>query len=113
MRKDLFDELIESVREMKAIQAGHRTASRVTRAESLLATATPNVAALRARFRLSQAKFSALLGISVDTLQNWEQKRREPDGPARVLLRIAATHPEALLAATPRASKRGAGRSAA
>ena len=49
------------------------------------------------RFGLSQPRFAALLGISTGTLQNWEQGRREPDGPARVLLQVAAHHPEALL----------------
>jgi putative transcriptional regulator len=70
--------------------------------------AVPDVAALRARFRLSQPKFAALLGINVSTLQNWEQKRRQPEGPARVLLRVAAAHPEAILSVTtaPRAGRR-------
>lgn len=98
MRKDLFNELVESVSQMKAIQAGRLRPSRVTRADELVRTATPDVATLRARFKLSQVKFAALLGISVDTLQNWEQNRRTPDGPAKVLLRVAAAHPEALLA---------------
>jgi putative transcriptional regulator len=100
MRKELFEQLVESVKQMKAIEAGRMKPSRVTRAEDLLADAGPDVAALRARFNLSQAKFAALLGISVGTLQNWEQKRRRPDGPAKVLLRVAATHPEALLSVT-------------
>jgi putative transcriptional regulator len=100
MRKELFDELLQSVKEMKDIQAGRLKPSRVTRLTDLVDANTPNVAALRARFKLSQAKFAALLGISVDTLQNWEQKRRQPDGPAKVLLRIARTHPEALLTPT-------------
>ena len=112
MRKDLFDQLVESVKEMKAIQAGRRKPSRVTRAEEVLESATPDVAALRARFKLSQAKFAALLGISVDTLQNWEQHRRQPEGPARVLLRVAAAHPEALLAVTRPTPERRARRSA-
>ncbi len=98
---------------MKAIQAGRRKPSRVTRAEDVLRTDTPDVAALRANFKLSQAKFAALLGISVDTLQNWEQHRREPEGPAKVLLRVAAAHPEALLSVTRGAAKRRASRSAA
>jgi putative transcriptional regulator len=100
MRKDLFDQLVESVKEMKEIQAGKRRAARVTYADDLLRTGTPDVATLRGHFQLSQAKFAALLGISVNTLQNWEQGRRVPDGPARVLLRVAAAHPEALLAVT-------------
>ena len=100
MRRELFDQLVESVNEMKAIQAGVQKPARVTRSGDLFRSGTIDVAALRARFHLSQAKFAALLGISVDTLQNWEQGRRQPDGPARVLLRVAAAHPEALLAVT-------------
>ncbi|MCX5761844.1 MAG: helix-turn-helix domain-containing protein [Gemmatimonadetes bacterium] len=88
MRKDLFDELIER---------GRKAPSRAFSAEEILRGQHPDVATLRAHFKLSQSKFAALLGISVDTLQNWEQKRRRPEGPAKVLLRIAATHLEALL----------------
>ena len=113
MRKDLFDQLVESVKEMKAIQAGRLKPSRVTRAAELLRAGTPDVAALRARFKLSQSKFAALLGISVDTLQNWEQHRRHPEGPAKVLLRVAAAHPEALLSVTRQTPKRRTSRSAA
>ena len=68
MRKKLFDQLVASVKEMKAIERGELRPARVTRSEDLLAT---DVKALRAHFGLSQAKFAALLGISVDTLQNW------------------------------------------
>lgn len=113
MRKDLFDELVESVKEMKAIQAGRRKPARVTHAAQLLHAETPDVATLRRAFKLSQAKFAALLGISVDTLQNWEQHRRRPEGPAKVLLRIAATHPEALLSAVGSVPKARSKRSAA
>lgn len=112
MRRDLFNELVASVREMRAVQAGRQTPARLTRAEDLVRTATLDVAALRAAFKLSQRKFAALLGISVDTLQNWEQQRRQPEGPAKVLLRIAATHPEVLLAVSQPPPKR-ARRSAA
>lgn len=108
MKQDMFDELLESVKEMKAIQAGRLKPSRVTRLDDLL-SATPDVAALRARFKLSQAKFAALLGISVDTLQNWEQGRRNPEGPAKVLLRVAAARPDALLDVTGTAKSRRAG----
>jgi putative transcriptional regulator len=98
MRKDLFDQLVESVKQMKAVESGRARPARITRASDLIDPGLPDVAALRSRFGLSQSKFAALLGISVDTLQNWEQKRREPEGPARVLLRVAAAYPEALLA---------------
>lgn len=112
MRKDLFDQLVESVRQMKEIEAGQRKASRVTRSEELVRGA-PDVAALRAQFGLSQAKFAALLGISVDTLQNWEQRRRRPEGPAQVLLRVAAAHPEVLLSVAKQAPKRRSNRTVA
>ena len=106
MRKDLFDQLVESVKQMKAIEAGRLKPSRVTRIETLAEGASPDVAALRARFQLSQAQFARLLGISVGTLQNWEQNRRRPEGPAKVLLRVAAAHPEALLSVTKEVPKR-------
>ncbi|MBS0212069.1 MAG: helix-turn-helix domain-containing protein [Proteobacteria bacterium] len=51
------------------------------------------IAAARAGTGLSQAQFAALLGVSIRTLQDWEQGRREPSGAARTLLRIAAKHP--------------------
>ena len=97
MRKDLFDQLVESLKQMKAIEAGRTKPARVVRAEDLLSSERPDVASLRARFGLSQAKFATLVGISVKTLQNWEQHRRRPEGPAKVLLRIVASHPETLL----------------
>lgn len=105
MRKDLFAQLEESVREMKAIEAGRLRPARVTRREDLV-SADVDVAKLRSRFHLSQAKFAALLGISVQTLQNWEQRRRRPEGPARVLLRVAAAHPAAVLDVAARSRRR-------
>lgn len=90
MKEDLFEELTRSVREGGRILRGEEVASRSTRIEE------PDVAAVRERFGLSQQEFAALLGISVRTLQNWEQGRRRPHGAARVLLRVAAEHPEAV-----------------
>ena len=97
MRAGLFDELVESVKQMQAIRRGRRAPARRTTARQLARESGVDVAALRAQFGLSQAKFAALLGISVGTLQGWEQGRRRPEGAARVLLRVAAAHPEALL----------------
>jgi putative transcriptional regulator len=57
----------------------------------------PNVAATREKTGLSQARFAELLGVSVRTLQDWEQGRRVPSGAARTLLLIAAKNPKALL----------------
>jgi putative transcriptional regulator len=84
---ELFNELVASVREAGAILRDEAEAPRSFDFED------PDVAAIRDEFGLSQTKFAALLGISVRTLQNWEQGRRRPQGPARVLLRVAAKHP--------------------
>ncbi len=56
-----------------------------------------DVAALRRLIGLTQAQLAERIGISVDTLQNWEQDRRQPDGPAKALLRLIAKHPRLIL----------------
>lgn len=91
MRQELFNELLESVREAKAIMRGKKSPSRV------FVYGEPDVKEIRDQFGLSQPKFASMLGISVDTLRNWEQGRRKPEGAARVLLLVAAKHPEAVL----------------
>ena len=53
-----------------------------------------DVAALRRFVGLTQVRFAQAMGISVHTLRNWEQGRRQPEGPALALLRIAARHPK-------------------
>lgn len=55
--------------------------------------------ATREQLGNSQAKFAVMLGVSVATLQNWEQGRRRPEGPARALLKIVAENPKAVTAA--------------
>ena len=91
MNDELFNELVASVREGGAILRNEMDASRTFVVDE------PDVAAIREEYGLSQTKFAALLGISVRTLQNWEQGRRHPQGPAKVLLRVASKHPEAVL----------------
>jgi len=91
MKKELFDELLESVRQGAAILKGETRPSRETKLDF------PDVRAIRARYGLSQMKFAGLIGISTGTLRNWEQGRRRPEGPAQVLLRVAEKHPEAVL----------------
>ncbi len=91
MKSDLFEEFLESVREGGEILREDRSPSRS------FDFPEPDVRALRDRYGLTQDQFAHLLGISVATLRNWEQGRRKPEGPARVLLRVAAKHPEAVL----------------
>ena len=88
--EELFDELAVSVREGGAILRCEAKPSRAFVVDG------PNIKRIRASYRLSQGQFAALLGISVGTLRNWEQGRRTPEGPARMLLQIAARHPDAV-----------------
>jgi len=90
MKDELFDELVASVREGGAILRGERTPSRQFVIDG------PDIKRIRANYKLSQGEFAALLGISVATLRNWEQGRRTPEGPARILLQVAAKHPDAV-----------------
>jgi putative transcriptional regulator len=84
-QRNLGEELLTAVRQMKAGQA-----ARVTQVE------VPPVVAARQASGLSQAQFAALMGVSVRTLQEWEQGRRKPSGAAQTLLRVAVAHPEVL-----------------
>ncbi len=94
MKKELFAELLESVQQAVAIEKGELKPARVFKIDP-----KNEIVKVRGKLGLSQTQFAAILGISADTLQNWEQGRREPTGPAKVLLRIAAKHPEVLLEA--------------
>ena len=84
-RRNIGLEILEGVREIKRGEHG-----RVTN--------LPSVSSVRERTGLSQARFAELLGVSVRTLQEWEQGRRAPSGAARTLLLIAQKNPRALLA---------------
>ena len=90
MKSELFDELVQSVREGGAILRGEARAARQFEIEPM------DIKRIRERFGISQREFAGLLGISVDTVQNWEQGRRTPRGAARVLLLVAEKHPDAL-----------------
>jgi putative transcriptional regulator len=91
MNDELFQELLTSVKQGAEIMKGTMQPSRTFEFPET------EVRALREQFGLSQDKFADLVGISVGTLRNWEQGRRKPEGPARVLLRVASRHPEVLL----------------
>jgi len=91
MKDELFYELQTSIKEGGKILRGKKKASREFDFEN------PNPKVIRENLGLSQYKFAKLLGISVSTLQNWEQGRRKPDGPAKILLNVAANYPEAII----------------
>ena len=88
MKPDLFNELLQSIREGGAILRGESPASRRNEVPST------RVRKIRERTKLSQAEFAKFIGVSVKTLQNWEQDRRKPSGPAETLLRIIAHKPK-------------------
>lgn len=92
MRKELFNELLESVKQAAAIEKGRSRPSR-----TFVVNKKNEVARTRAKLGLSQSRFASLLGISTGTLRNWEQGRRRPTGAAKVLLRVATLHPKAVL----------------
>jgi putative transcriptional regulator len=84
LKRNVAREILEGLRELK-------------RGETARVINVPSVAEIRERTGLSQAKFGTLLGVSVRTLQDWEQGRRAPSGAARTLLMVAAKNPRALL----------------
>lgn len=92
MKKELFEELKQSLREAGQIKRGEIKPSRVFKVN-----AKNDIVKVRGKLGLSQSKFANVLGISPNTLQNWEQGRRSPTGPAKVLLKIVTRHPEILL----------------
>jgi DNA-binding transcriptional regulator YiaG len=87
MKPKMFEELLETLHEGGAILRGKREPSR------RFEIGSSGVRAIRERTSLSQSEFASLIGVSVKTLQNWEQDRRRPTGPAATLLRIIAHEP--------------------
>jgi putative transcriptional regulator len=93
MKKKQFDELVTSIRQAGKIRRGEMKPARVTKFTPM------DIKAIRQRLGRSQSEFALMIGVSTATLQNWEQGRRRPEGPARALLTVAAANPEAVSAA--------------
>jgi len=93
MKKELFAELVESIEEAGKIRKGIVKPSRVSRYRPV------DIKRIRNRLHVSQSQFSLMIGVSKSTLQNWEQGRREPEGPAKALLRVVDKQPQAVLEA--------------
>ncbi|KAA3658438.1 MAG: helix-turn-helix domain-containing protein [Chloroflexi bacterium] len=93
MNNEDFENLVESIKQAGEIKKGKRAPSRVFEFSPM------DIKQIRLRLEKSQSEFALMIGVSLGTLQNWEQGRRKPVGPARALLKIAAENPEAVRAA--------------
>ena len=90
MNKEHFEKLVASIQEAGKIKAGRKAPSRVFEVKP------PEIKNVRKKLNVSQNEFALMIGVSVRTLQNWEQGRRKPEGPTKVLLRIASRNPSAV-----------------
>lgn len=91
MDETLFADLVQSLKEAKAISKREAPASRRFEVKPI------DVKAIREKTGLSQNEFASLIQISTKTLQNWEQRRRNPTGPSAALLKIVSASPELAL----------------
>lgn len=90
MKPERFERLMENIRQGAACLNGETAPARSNKVTVMV----PNVKEVRSRLKVTQKTFAEFLGISLRTLQNWEQCRRVPDRTASVLLTVAADHPE-------------------
>ena len=93
MKKKLFGDLVESLSQAGRIRKGQLAPGRMKKFNPL------DVKRIRNGLHVSQSQFAMMIGVSKSTLQNWEQGRREPDGPARALLCVVEKQPRAVLEA--------------
>ena len=87
-KRDIGQEILEGIRDIKA----HKIGKKFLRTHTLREPSSPQI--IRSKLKLSQSAFAGLMGVSLRTLQDWEQGRRNPSGPAIALLRIAEQKPE-------------------
>lgn len=93
MNEQDFANLVESIKQAGQIKRGELAPGRIFEFSPL------DIKAIRGKFHKSQREFATMIGVSVGTLQNWEQGRRKPEGPAIALLRVAAKNPKAVIEA--------------
>jgi putative transcriptional regulator len=93
MKNEDFDMLLSSIKEAGEMKVGKKKPSRFFEIDA------PEIKMVRKSLNVSQSEFALMIGVSVRTLQNWEQGRRKPEGPAKALLRIASKNPKAVLEA--------------
>ncbi len=93
MKDKDFSKLLASIKEAGQIKSGRKKPSRAFKIDP------PSIKAVRNELQLSQSEFALMIGVSISTLQNWEQGRRKPDGPAKALLKVASKNPKAIMEA--------------
>ena len=93
MKEEEFSKLVASIKEAGQIKAGRKKPSRKYEIKP------PDIKMVREKLHVSQKEFAMMIGVSTRTLQNWEQGRRKPVGPANALLKIASKNPKAVLEA--------------
>ena len=95
MKRDIGKEILTGLEEIAAWKRGEKK----LRTVEVSMPKAADVKSIRNSLELSQESFAGFLGVSLGTVRNWEQKRREPQGPARALLLVAAKQPGAVRAA--------------
>lgn len=93
MNRELFEDLSKSIKEAGKIRRGRVKASRTFKYNAV------DIRKLRKSVKVSQSQFARMIGVSVDTVQNWEQGRRTPRGPAMALLRVFEENPKVVVTA--------------
>ena len=91
MSRELFEDLSKSIKEAGKIRRGQAKASRAFKYDAV------DIRKLRRSVRVSQSQFARMIGVSVDTVQNGEQGRRTPRGPAMALLRVFEQNPKVVV----------------
>lgn len=94
-KRNIGQEIIQGLEEIKAWRRGELK----LKTHTVEMPKAADVPAIRKELGLSQPEFAGFMGVSIGTLRNWEQERREPQGPARALLLVAAKQPAAVRAA--------------
>ncbi len=97
MAKEAFDNIMAGLSDALAYAQGDKSRGK----KHLVKVPAVDVAAARKKLGLTQADFAHVFGVSLGTVRNWEQRRRRPEGPARVLLAMIDTDPEAVLRTLP------------
>lgn len=93
MKNKDFKDLLTSIGQARKIHTGKMKPGKISRFDPIIVTK------IRKKLHKSQSEFAYIIGVSVDTLQNWEQGRRRPEGPALALLKVTEANPEIVMKA--------------